>query len=106
MDEYEGFTKSVIDVMRAVPRGRVVTYGGIAALAGHPAGARQVSRLLHSLAGKLDLPWFRIVGKPGRISLPPGGGFEEQAMRLRSEGVEVGADGRVDLTRYGWYGSD
>jgi len=96
------FTERVIRVIRAVPRGRVATYGQVAALAGGPTGARQVARILHSLSGPKALPWHRIINAGGRISLPRGAGLEEQRKRLRSEGVTVGAAGNVDLSRWRW----
>lgn len=86
----------------AIPRGRVATYGQIAHLAGKPWGARQVAWILHSQSGKYRLPWQRIIGARGQISLPPGRGFEEQRKLLRREGVVVAASGRIDLGRFRW----
>ena len=74
----------------------------IAALAGVPRGARQVARVLHSLSEGEKLPWHRVIGATGRISLAPGAGGAEQARRLKREGVAVGADGKVDLVRFRW----
>jgi methylated-DNA-protein-cysteine methyltransferase related protein len=80
-----------------VPRGRVATYGQIAKLAGHPGAARQVVWALRSGSG---LPWHRIVGAGGKISLTGESGFE-QRMRLQLEGV--GFNGaRVDMKNYAW----
>ncbi len=92
----------IVEVLRSIPRGRVASYGAVAARAGLMNGARQVARLLHSSSEKENLPWFRVVRSDGGIALGEGRGFEEQVARLAAEGVEVGADGRVDLTRYGW----
>lgn len=97
-----GSSQLIIEVLRGIPRGRVASYGSVAAQAGLMNGARQVARLLHSSSEKEDLPWFRVVRSDGSIALEPGRGFEEQAARLKSEGVELGADGRIDLARYGW----
>ena len=96
------FTERVIIVIRAVPRGRVATYGQVAALAGGPTGARQVARILHSLSSPKGLPWHRIINACGGISLPKGAGLEEQRRRLRSEGVTVSAAGNVNLSRWRW----
>lgn len=95
-------SQRIIEVLRGIPRGRVSSYGAVAAPAGLRNGARQVARLLHSSSGKEDLPWFRVVRSDGSIALGEGCGLEEQAARLESEGVEVGSGGRVDLARYGW----
>jgi methylated-DNA-protein-cysteine methyltransferase related protein len=91
-------------ILSRIPRGRVLSYGGAAALAGLPNGARQVVRVLHSSAEKEGLPWHRLLRKDGSIALPMGGGFELQKALLEEEGVEVSARGRVDILRYGWNG--
>ena len=70
--------------IRAVPRGKVATYGDIAYAAGYPGAARQVAWALH--AHGHELPWQRIVGAGGRILLGGESGFE-QRMRLEQEGV-------------------
>ena len=96
------FTREVTAVIRRIPHGHVATYGQIAALAGRERAARGVSWILHSSAEKAGLPWHRVIGGPGRISLPRGRGFEEQRRRLAAEGVAVGRGGRVDLKRFQW----
>ncbi len=89
-------------VLTGIPRGKVATYGLVAAAAGSPLGARQVVRILHSMSRREKLPWHRVIGSRGRISLPRGLGFETQRGLLRKEGVKVTTDGRVDLGRYLW----
>lgn len=69
--------------------GDVVTYGEVAAEAGHPGAARAVGRVLASSGG--ELPWWRVVNATGRLAP---GKERDQAARLRAEGVEV-TDGRV-----------
>ncbi|GAB6392408.1 MAG: methylated-DNA-protein-cysteine methyltransferase related protein [Treponematales bacterium] len=94
-------TRRIVSLIKAVPRGRVACYRGIALAAGMPHGARQVARVLHSLSGKESLPWHRVVRADGSIALPAGGGREEQAALLRSEGVAVSEAGKVDMRRFG-----
>ena len=96
------FCASVREWITAIPRGKVATYGQIAHLAGKPWGARQVSWILHSQSGKYRLPWQRVIGAKGRISLPLGGGFFEQRRLLRQEGVTVDDWGRIDLKKFRW----
>lgn len=96
------FTRAVRETIRAVPRGRVASYGQIAALAGDSRQARQVSWILHATADRENLPWHRIIGSTGRISLPRGRGGSEQARLLRAEGVEVRPGGLVNMARFGW----
>lgn len=80
----------------------MATYGQVALLAGKPWGARQVAWILHSQAERYGLPWQRVIGASGRISLLPGRGLEEQRRLLRREGVTVGANGAVVLERFQW----
>ncbi len=96
------FTREVKALIRLIPRGRVATYGQIAALAGRERGARGVAWILHSSSEAAGLPWHRVIGAAGRISLPRGRGFAEQKRRLVAEGVAVGPGGRIDLERRRW----
>jgi len=96
------FYRDVIRVIRAIPRGKVSSYGQVAALAGRPRAARQVAWLLHSSSDKERLPWHRVIGSSGRISLKRGRGFAEQKKRLEKEGVRVSRLGAVDLDRHLW----
>jgi methylated-DNA-protein-cysteine methyltransferase-like protein len=93
-------TARIIAAIKAVPRGRVSCYRDIGLMAGLPNGARQVARILHSMSESQGLPWHRIVRVDGHIALPEGGGREEQIGLLRAEGVEVSAEGRVEMERY------
>ncbi|THB75310.1 MAG: MGMT family protein [Desulfobacteraceae bacterium] len=96
------FTEDVIRVIRNIPKGKVLTYGLVAALAGHPGAARQVARVLHTMSSAHNLPWHRVINGQGKISLPPAGGYEIQKKRLESEGVEFGRSNRVDLKQVLW----
>jgi methylated-DNA-protein-cysteine methyltransferase related protein len=99
---YAPFTSRALAIIRAIPRGKVATYGQVAGIAGSPLGARQVARVLHSLSRRERLPWHRVISSAGRISLPRGGGFEEQRAALRAEGVKVRNDGTVDMGKHLW----
>jgi methylated-DNA-protein-cysteine methyltransferase-like protein len=94
-------TGRIIGALRAVPRGKVSCYRDIARAAGLPNGARQVVRVLHSMAEKHHLPWHRIIRADGSIALE-GPGRELQIALLRAEGIKVSKTGRVDLSRYGF----
>ena len=83
--------------VRRIPKGKVATYGDVAAAAGHPGAARQVVWALRS--GGKNVPWHRVLGANGRILLTGENGFE-QRLRLRAEGILVTGD-RVDLHQYG-----
>ena len=94
-------TRAIVETIRSIPGGKVSCYRDIALAAGLPRGARQVVRVLHSLSEKEKLPWHRVIRADGRIALRSCGGLELQAALLRSEGVEVSEDGRVDMGKYG-----
>ncbi|GAA5315795.1 MAG: MGMT family protein [Candidatus Pelagadaptatus aseana] len=97
----QAFTERVVRLIRAIPAGRVASYGDIAAAAESPRAARQVVRILHAMSGKHQLPWWRVVNKAGAISLAEGDGAELQRQRLLDEGVEVDESGRIQsLSRY------
>lgn len=84
----------MLDVVRSVPPGHVVTYGDIAAAAGSPS-ARLAGTVLSALADE-SVPWHRVVRADGRFAPHL---VAEQSARLRAEGVEV-VDGRIALRRY------
>ena len=96
------FSRKVVEAIRKIPRGRVATYGQIAALAGNARAARGVAWILHSSSDAARLPWHRVIGGRGRISLGRGRGFEEQRKRLAAEGVAVDRAGRIDLESFLW----
>jgi methylated-DNA-protein-cysteine methyltransferase-like protein len=100
-DEIRHRVEAVVD---SIPRGRVATYGQVALIAGLPRRARWVGRVLRELPDGSKLPWQRVVGAGGVISLPVPGAGAEQRRRLLREGVEVSARGRIDLGRFGWSG--
>ena len=95
-------TLRLIEAIKAIPEGRVSTYGGIATRAGLPNGARQTVRVLHSMSEKHNLPWYRILRADGSIALEAGAGLEVQIKLLKKEGVKVSKEGRVDLKKYLW----
>ncbi len=100
------FTRKVLQVIKSIPQGKVLSYGRVAALAGNPRGARQVSRILHSMSGKHDLPWHRVVNSLGKISLPRGRGYELQRALLESEGVCFSLAHTIDLNIHLWQPPD
>jgi methylated-DNA-protein-cysteine methyltransferase related protein len=85
----------VIGLIRALPSGKVSSYGAIAAAAGWPGAARQVVRILRQVPG---LPWQRVLGSGGAVKLPGENGAE-QRFRLRMEGVTFRGL-RVDMKKH------
>lgn len=101
----KSFHESVIEIIRQIPRGKVATYGQVAALAGNPRAARQVVRALHSSSEKEQLPWHRVVNSKGRISLKPHYGYEMQKALLEKEGVTFNRQETINLSGFGWLSS-
>ena len=83
-------------VARRIPKGKVATYGAVAAAAGFPGASRQVVWALRAAKG--PLPWHRVVGAGGKILLPGDAG-QEQRLRLANERVKL-IGNRVDMTRH------
>ncbi len=81
--------------IRAIPRGKVSTYGAVARAAGLPGGARQVASILRRGFG---LPWQRVLGAGGAIKLT-GDSAMEQRFRLEAEGVRFRGR-RVDMKQF------
>lgn len=94
------FTERTIGIIRAIPEGRVMTYGQIARLAGSPRAARQVVRILHSMSGKYSLPWHRVVNGRGEIAIQDEESRYQQIMLLEMEGVGVTGN-KVNLESFG-----
>ncbi len=90
-------------VVRRIPRGRVATYGQVAALAGLDGHARQVGYALHAMPEGSDIPWHRVINAQGQVSVrSERGGELLQRLLLEAEGVRFGRGGRVSLARYRW----
>jgi len=97
-----GLYERIYEAVRRVPSGKVATYGEIARAVRIPNGARRVGYALAALGRgrpRPDVPWHRIVAADGETRIGC-----EQVERLRAEGVEFDADGRIDLALFGWDG--
>lgn len=93
---------SVIQVIGAIPRGRVCTYGRIAELAGLPRHARYVGTLLKTLPANSKLPWHRVINSQGRISFPEGSDkWLLQKHKLEQEDIVFQGE-RISLKQYLW----
>ena len=94
-----GGWERVYAVVRRIPRGRVATYGEVASKAGFPHAPRLAGYALYALTEGTPLPWHRVVGAGGRLTLArlsPDGALT-QRMRLEREGVKFDARGRAAM---------
>lgn len=94
------FTERILQIIKGIPPGKVMTYGQIATLAGSPRAARQVVRILHSMSQKHHLPWHRVINSKGQIGLSDDESSNVQRLSLEMEGVEFSIGDRIDLDRY------
>lgn len=96
------FTQLVVDIILAIPSGKVATYGQVAKMAGNPKGARQVVWILHSSTKKYGLPWHRVVNSKGEVAISDPGGKSEQRDLLLQEGVQFKGEFKIDMEHCLW----
>lgn len=89
--------ETICEIMTCIPEGKVVTYGEIATLMGHPEKARHVGSAMKA-AWERGLPCHRVVFADGRL-VP---NWPEQARLLEAEGVILKKNGKVDMTKSAW----
>ncbi len=94
--------EKIYEVVKAIPKGRVATYGQVALLAGNPRWARVVGYALHNNPEPIKIPCHRVVNREGRVATGFAfGGGEAQRELLIKEGIIFEEDGRIDLKRFG-----
>ena len=101
MKESDDYRERVFQIVRRIPRGRVMTYGQIAAMLGEGYTPRTVGFVIHGSPDKV--PWHRVINARGgcstmRIALPS----NKQQLMLEREKVKFDVNSRCDLTRYLW----
>jgi methylated-DNA-protein-cysteine methyltransferase-like protein len=102
----ENFYQQVYDLVRQIPKGRVMTYGQIAVLLGKPTASRAVGYALHRTPVGQNIPWQRVINSQGKIS-PRGAGDKLhdpplQRLLLEDEGITFDAQGKIHLDQYLW----
>ena len=98
----EGYRERIYELVRKIPRGRVMTYGQIAAFLGKGYTPRTVGYAMHG-ADAESVPWQRVINSQGRCStgrmtIPQ----NLQKSMLEQEGVEFDVKDKCDLSKYGW----
>jgi len=97
------FADAVYKLVKQIPYGRVMTYGQIAAILGHPRAAQYVGWCLH-WADLQEIPCQRVVNRFGGLASGyPGGGRDAHRFALLEEKVKIGKEGVVDLKKYLWW---
>jgi methylated-DNA-protein-cysteine methyltransferase related protein len=96
--------QKIYEVVKKIPRGRVLTYGRVAELAGLYGKARLVGYALFRVEIETDIPWQRVVNSKGEISysIARCGGDYLQKTLLEQEGIEFNRANRIDLKIYLW----
>ena len=94
------FSQLVEEVVAQIPRGRVMTYGQLAAICGNPQAARIVGGIAHF--GDPNLPWQRVVNKRGGLASGYPGGRLGHKRALEAEGMTVSDDLSVDVDKLLW----
>jgi len=101
--EAASLSAKVYALVRACPSGRVTTYGWLAAAIGYPRGARVVGWIMAATPAALQVPAQRVINKDGELSGARAFGARDRMRNLlEAEGIEFGADGRVDMKCFGW----
>ena len=100
------FYRLVYRLVRRIPRGKVVTYGQVAAILGQPRGARAVGMALGALADvtAATVPWHRVINAAGRPSHRDGFWAGIQREMLEEEGIVFDRRGHIDMKRFRWAG--
>ena len=95
--------RRIYALIRAIPKGRLMSYGSVAAALGKPRAPRAVGGALSRLPEGHDVPWWRVISSSGRISTPNIHHTANiQRSLLEAEGVEFSDAGYVDWDRFGW----
>lgn len=101
------FKEKVYIAVQKIPKGKVVSYGQVAAVCGSPRAGRQVGWMLRLLDGRAEdsgtlIPWWRVINSQGILSIK--GNFEAtknlQKSLLEKEGIVVNSDFQVDMLKY------
>jgi methylated-DNA-protein-cysteine methyltransferase related protein len=86
--------------VKLVPRGRVITYGGLAKALSLRGGARSAGRAMAASPSGKGIPWHRVVGFGGKLLIrEPYASLQRKL--LESEGVQM-TERRVDMKRHAW----
>lgn len=90
----------VYELVKQIPRGRVLTYGALARILRLRGGARTAGRAMAATPSGKGIPWHRVVGDRGKLLIrEPYASLQRKL--LESEGVKL-VESRIDLARHLW----
>jgi len=102
----ESFPQKVLLIVSKIPKGKVLTYGQVATLAGVPRAARIVGGVLYNNGPDEKLPWQRVINAGGKLSTYRVGMGEKQRKLLEREGLDFNKLDAVDLKTHQWWPSE
>ena len=99
------FKQKVIEIIRLVPSGKVVSYGQVAAYAGVPRAAREVGWILNGTESFDELPWWRVVNNKGFLSIRGNQTADKDIQKklLEADGIIVSDDYELDMEQYRYH---
>lgn len=98
----EDSQQRIWQVVAAIPRGKVASYGQVAELAGLPRAARLVGRILKNLPAGSKLPWHRVIRSNGKLAFATDSEqYHCQLDQLQAEGIAV-INARVNPVYFLW----
>lgn len=101
----ETFREKVIEFIRKIPKGMVVSYGQVAVACGSPRAARQVGFVLRTIEDYVGIPWWRVVNAKGEISIKNNWQASKDLQRnlLVQEGVAVNENFVLDIKKFRYF---
>jgi len=103
---YKNFFETVYEIVKQIPAGKATSYGQVALLSGKPNTARAVGYALKAipLNRHYEIPWHRVINTKGYISIRNiPNAHSIQRNLLEKEGIIFCEDGKIDLSKYGWF---
>jgi methylated-DNA-protein-cysteine methyltransferase-like protein len=97
------FQERVINFIKSVPKGKVVSYGQVASACGSPRAARQIGMILRGLDNNEALvPWWRVINKEGIISIKGNWTATKELQRdlLKKDGIKIDKEFKINMEIY------
>lgn len=103
MNNSQSFQDIIYTIIGSIPKGKVVTYGLIAKMAGYPTYVRQVCQVIRTIPENSTLPCHRIINSQGKLSVT-GECYVIHKKALIDEGIIFGLNDKIKLKHYLWEG--